>query len=238
MSIYTTGEMAKACGVSVRTVQFYDTKDILKPSQLTEGGRRLYSDEDLEQMKLICLLRGLGLSLDSIKGILKSEAPEKVLLVLLNEQEKQINSEISEKQKQKEAIEVARENLRRGKTISVNSIQDTKPIMNGKKKLKRIYATMLGVGILLDIIQIVTIIIWVQRGLWVPFAVCMPLVLLICYLLVRMYYKNTEYICPECGERFKPRAAQFFFAQHTLKTRKLTCTHCGYKGYCVETYSD
>ena len=42
MSKYTTGEMAKLCNVTVRTVQFYDTKGLLIPSDLTEGGRRLY----------------------------------------------------------------------------------------------------------------------------------------------------------------------------------------------------
>ena len=41
MSKYTTGEIAKLCGVSVRTVQYYDTRNILTPSELTEGGRRL-----------------------------------------------------------------------------------------------------------------------------------------------------------------------------------------------------
>lgn len=52
MSKYTTGEIAKLCGVSVRTVQYYDTRNILTPSELTEGGRRLYfrrgfkTDED------------------------------------------------------------------------------------------------------------------------------------------------------------------------------------------------
>lgn len=238
MSIYTTGEMAKACDVSVRTVQFYDVKDILKPSELTEGGRRLYTDSDLEKLRLICLLKNLGLSLDSIKGILGSDAPEKVLLTLLNEQERQINEELRQKQKQKEAIEVAMENLRAGKAVTVNNINDTKPIMEGKKKLKRTYATMLTVGIILDIIEIFTIIIWIQRGIWWPFAVGMPLVIVIALLLMRMYYKNTEYICPECGQRFKPGGMQFFFARHTLKTRKLTCTHCGYNGYCVETYSN
>lgn len=38
MSKYTTGEIAKLCGVSVRTVQYYDTRNILTPSELTEGG--------------------------------------------------------------------------------------------------------------------------------------------------------------------------------------------------------
>ena len=45
MSKYTTGEIAKLCGVSVRTVQYYDTRGILAPSELTEGGRRLYSED-------------------------------------------------------------------------------------------------------------------------------------------------------------------------------------------------
>lgn len=57
MSKYTTGEIAKLCGVSVRTVQYYDTRNILTPSELTEGGRRLYSEEDLKRMKIICFLR-------------------------------------------------------------------------------------------------------------------------------------------------------------------------------------
>lgn len=32
MSIYTTGEIAKLCGVTVRTVQYYDSRNILVPS--------------------------------------------------------------------------------------------------------------------------------------------------------------------------------------------------------------
>ena len=48
MSIYTTGEIAKLCGVTVRTVQYYDSRSILVPSALSEGGRRLYSEEDLK----------------------------------------------------------------------------------------------------------------------------------------------------------------------------------------------
>ena len=55
MSKYTTGEMAKLCGVTVRTVQYYDTRGILVPSELSEGGRRLYTEDDLRMMKMICL---------------------------------------------------------------------------------------------------------------------------------------------------------------------------------------
>lgn len=54
MSQYTTGEIAKLCGVTVRTVQYYDARGILIPSALSEGGRRLYSEDDLKRLKVIC----------------------------------------------------------------------------------------------------------------------------------------------------------------------------------------
>ena len=73
MSKYTTGELAKLCGVTVRTVQYYDARGILVPSELSEGGRRLYSEDDLKRMKIICFLRELGLSIDSIGQLLSEE---------------------------------------------------------------------------------------------------------------------------------------------------------------------
>ena len=104
MSKYTTGEIAKLCNVSVRTVQFYDTKGLLIPSELTEGGRRLYTDADVAELRFICMLKGLGCSLDSIKGILNSESREKILVLLLDEQANQLNDEINERKKQLELV--------------------------------------------------------------------------------------------------------------------------------------
>ena len=49
-TLYTTGEVAKLCSVSVRTVQYYDDRGILIPSQLSEGGRRLYTEEDVKRI--------------------------------------------------------------------------------------------------------------------------------------------------------------------------------------------
>ena len=77
MSKYTTGEIAKLCGVTVRTVQYYDTRGVLIPSELTEGGRRLYSEEDLQKMKIICFLRGLDFSIDNIATLSKKKTPKR-----------------------------------------------------------------------------------------------------------------------------------------------------------------
>ena len=59
MSLYTTGELAKKCNVSVRTIQYYDERGILVPTDLTEGGRRLFSEEDVATLETICFLRDL-----------------------------------------------------------------------------------------------------------------------------------------------------------------------------------
>ena len=82
MSKYTTGEMAKLCGVTVRTVQYYDARGILIPSELSEGGRRLYSEDDLKRLKVICFLRELDIPIDAISKILKEEHPENVIGLL------------------------------------------------------------------------------------------------------------------------------------------------------------
>ena len=235
MSQFSTGELARLCDVSVRTVQFYDTKGILSPSDFTEGGRRLYSENDLKQFRLICMLKSLGLSLSAIKGILQSPAPGKVLLLLLDEQLKQIEGEIEDKQTQKRAITMIQKNIQSSEPVSINSIRDIEQMMKSKKKLKKIYSVLLIIGIIMDIIEWGSVLLWIFRGIWLPFVIMLPIVIILSWILVRYYYKNTAYICPECGATFKPAKKEFFFAKHTLKTRKLTCTYCGHNGFCVET---
>ncbi len=238
MSKYSTGELAKLCNVSVRTIQFYDTKGLLPPTELTDGGRRLYTDDDLLKMRLICMLKALGLTLNTIQGILGSETPGKVLTLLLDEQIKQLGSEIKKKQEQIDAVKIVKENIRSLNTIPINSINDIEHIIKNKKGLRKAHGIMLAVGLIMDAIQIGTIVFWIKKGIWLPFAICMPPVVLFTILLVRLYYKNTAYICTECSAVFRPTLMKFLFSAHTPKTRKLKCTKCGHTGYCVETFAD
>lgn len=238
MSKYTTGEMAKLCKVSVRTVQFYDKKGLLIPSELSEGGRRIYSDDDLKRLQLILLLKSLGLSLNSVKDILESNNPKEILSTLLSEQSRQIEIEMNEKKKQLNAIEVVKDNLELSDAIYVKSVSDIDKMMENKRKYKRIFPIMIVVGILIDIAEVSTLLLWIFKGLWLPFVIFLPLMIATTFLLVRWYYKNSAYICPNCKKKFKPKFWEFFFSNHTRKTRKLTCTDCGKKDWCTETYPD
>ena len=44
----TVNEVSKLTGVSIRTLQYYDTIGLLKPIEYTETGYRLYDDTSLE----------------------------------------------------------------------------------------------------------------------------------------------------------------------------------------------
>ena len=234
MSLYATGEIAKLAGVSVRTVQFYDRKGILPPSQLSEGGRRLYSQEDLGKLQRICLWKTMGLSLEAIKGILESQNADKVLELLLEQQAKALEEDIQDRQQQLRSIRALEENLKSAEKIPVNSISDMEQLMKNKQKLRKIHGVMIALGVIMDLLQIAGLILWIVQGIWQPFVVCFAVAVVIGVLLTRYYYRSTEYLCPACGARFRPGVKEFLFSKHTPKTRKLTCSHCGEKDYCVE----
>jgi DNA-binding transcriptional MerR regulator len=74
---YTTSQFAQRAAVTARTLRFYDKVGLLSPSEYTEAGYRLYSDEDLWSLQQILALKFLGLSLEEIKFCLQTD-PERL----------------------------------------------------------------------------------------------------------------------------------------------------------------
>ncbi len=66
---YTSGQFARNANVSIRTVRYYDKQGLLKPSGMSEGGYRLYTDSDFAKLQKILSLKYLGFSLDEIRSI-------------------------------------------------------------------------------------------------------------------------------------------------------------------------
>ena len=74
--MYSVKEAGKMTGVSVRTLHHYDDIGLLKPTQVTEAGYRLYDDAAIHRLRLILLMRELQFSLPEICELLN--APDTV----------------------------------------------------------------------------------------------------------------------------------------------------------------
>jgi DNA-binding transcriptional MerR regulator len=71
---YSSGDLARATGNTVRTIRFYEEQGLLRPAVVSEGGHRRYTEEDLEKLRLIADLRELGLPLSEIRAVLDLRA--------------------------------------------------------------------------------------------------------------------------------------------------------------------
>ena len=70
---YQISEVARQAKVSLRTVRFYQQKGLIIPSFRTSGGMRLYSQSDVNRVKLIRRLRNTGMNLEQIKAVLNPD---------------------------------------------------------------------------------------------------------------------------------------------------------------------
>lgn len=71
---HKVGDVARLAGVSVRTLHHYDELGLLSPSQRSDSGYRLYSEQDLTRLQQILFYRELGFELGEIRSIM--EDPE------------------------------------------------------------------------------------------------------------------------------------------------------------------
>ena len=68
----TVNEVSKLTGASVRALHHYAAIGLLKPTQVTDAGYRLYDDTALARLQTILLFRELQFPLKEIKSILDS----------------------------------------------------------------------------------------------------------------------------------------------------------------------
>jgi DNA-binding transcriptional MerR regulator len=64
---YHIGEFAELCGVSAKTLRFYDEVGVLRPASVDpRTGYRRYLPQQLEQMASIIALKNLGVTLAQV----------------------------------------------------------------------------------------------------------------------------------------------------------------------------
>jgi DNA-binding transcriptional MerR regulator len=103
------GEVADKLKVSPRTIKYYEELGLIKPGKRSPGGFRLYTEEDVECLKRILKMKGMGYSLSAIREILAvrevAEEADKVVVLKevverLEEQEQQVAERIRKMRKE------------------------------------------------------------------------------------------------------------------------------------------
>jgi len=191
MSQFSTGELAKAAEVSVRTVQYYDQRGILTPSEVTEGGRRIYHDSDLERLQVICFLRDLDFSIKQIKKLLQEENREQVLELLLTDQIESLeksSKEIEVKLKRAHHLQKATAKWRQ---LSLEDLSDISRLMENQKSWRNLKLRMYGSVVLISLLYLMGLLVVIYyfkdpRGL---FVVC-PAFIIAINLVVFHYRKQ------------------------------------------------
>lgn len=89
------GEVADKLEVSPRTIKYYEELGLIKLGKRSPGGFRLYGEEDVERLKRILKMKGMGLSLTAIREILavREVAEEADKVVVLNKAVKRLEEQ-------------------------------------------------------------------------------------------------------------------------------------------------
>lgn len=70
----TVKEISNITGISVRTLHYYDEIGLLKPTDKSDAGYRLYDDKALERLQQILFFREFDIPLKEIKAVMENPA--------------------------------------------------------------------------------------------------------------------------------------------------------------------
>jgi MerR family copper efflux transcriptional regulator len=68
--MHQIGEVAEAVGLSLRTIRHYEDVGVVVPSGRSAGGFRLYTDADVDRLRLVKRMKPLNFSLEEIRDVL------------------------------------------------------------------------------------------------------------------------------------------------------------------------
>lgn len=238
MSLYTTGEVAKLTGVTVRTVQYYDERGILSPCEWTEGGRRLYTEADLDKLRMICYLRELDFSIPQIKELLEQEQAEKTLAILLETHIASLEKALNNQEDKLKQLYFLRKTLHSNATITLHQLPGISLTMKENFRWRQ-FALKQYMKLFLVLVLFLSLI-WLAKTKsmsWLAIPAAIGYLGSLGYLIWN-YYQQILYLCPLCQKTFKPNYKAFLFSRHTPRTRKLTCPHCQHNSWCVEVVEE
>lgn len=120
--LLSIGELARRCGVTVRTLQYYHTKGLLAPSEYSEGGRRMYGRRDIFCLHQIIFLKSFGFSLEEIRDRLLPAESVVELETMLKQQKEVLVGQISHIQRTIKLMEKTIDEIRLDSEVDIGRL--------------------------------------------------------------------------------------------------------------------
>ena len=106
--LYTVGEMAKLLGVAASTLRYYDKEGLLPFVKRTDGGMRMFRDEDYEWLKTIECMKKTGMPIKDIREyIMMAMRGDETLeqrLDMIKKQQESVAQQIKELKEMSDAL--------------------------------------------------------------------------------------------------------------------------------------
>lgn len=120
--LFTVGELAGKGGVTVRTLQYYDAKGLLIPTEYSEGGRRMYSRRDIIRLQQIIFLKSMGFSLEEIRDRMLPAESAAELEQMFKQQKEILIDQISHIQETVNNMDKIIEEIKQGSEIDIDRL--------------------------------------------------------------------------------------------------------------------
>lgn len=102
--MYAISEMARMFGVSRQALIYYDRIGLFCPAWVNDEGYRFYAPTQIPQLRLICLLRSMGLELKEIERVLAAPDPACIADCLVDQVD-DLDAQIAQLQTRRAAIQ-------------------------------------------------------------------------------------------------------------------------------------
>lgn len=233
---YTTGEVARLCNTTVRTVQFYDKRKLVSPKKTSEGGRRLYSEADIERFHSILLYKEIGFCLEEIKAILEAGNEVDIVRKFIQQHEDIVQDKQQELILKQDRLQALDDEITRKGKLTTSNFNELNGLVKKRKQHNNIqrmtYLLLTGYCLLL----FTGFPLAVKAGGIYPIIFSVVSIVLLVALIYYHASKNA-YVCPHCKKEF---TLTFFKDAITLNNGKkgklLTCPYCGHRSTMKETY--
>lgn len=112
--LYNIGQLVKQLNINKETVRYYERIGLLSETKRDKNGYRLYSNEDIEKIRFILIIKKFGFSLKEISILMHNEilcGDIKSIKKLVENKLDQINRKINELGETKALLEKVKKNI-------------------------------------------------------------------------------------------------------------------------------